>query len=330
MPQYGGSKNLIRAAHPAEGRTGGLENGIIIAKQILIMFIILVIGVGCGLKGLITKEGTKQLSLVELHIVNPLLIFMSYQSEYSSELLGGLAWSFLLSALTFAIAIAFSTLAVRKSREDFDIERFTCVYSNCGFIGIPLISGIYGEEGVLYLTAYITLFNFLVWTHGYMTMKGERDFSSFVKALRNPSVIAVFVGLICYLTNLRLPEVPAASFEYITQMNTPMAMLIAGATASQTSFVKAMKNSGIYLVSFMKLLIVPMLCFFAMMFIPAPKMVIMVVTIACACPAATTGTMFAVLFNRKPERCSEFFAVTTVLSGVTLPVVTAICSKLLG
>ena len=100
---------------------------------------------------------------------------------------------------------------------------------------IPLINGIYGSEGVLYLTAYLTFFNVLIWTHGLMTMKGERDFSSLVKALVSPSVIAVVVGLICYLTNIRLPKVPATALQYIADMNTPIAMVIAGATAAQTN-----------------------------------------------------------------------------------------------
>ena len=307
-----------------------MDNALLIGKQILIMFIILAIGAGCALKGLITKDGTKQLSSVELHIVNPFLIFMSYQTaEHSSELLGNLAWAFLLAAVTFAAAIIFTTLVIRPSREDCDIERFASVYSNCGFIGIPLVNGIYGAEGVLYLTAYVTLFNLLVWTHGYMIMKGEKDFSAFMKALRNPSVIAVFLGLICYLAKLKLPEIPAASFEGIASLNTPMAMLIAGAAAAQTSFIKAVKNKGLYLVCAMKLVIVPAVCFAIMRLIPAPPLVIMVITIAAACPAATTGTMFAVLFNKKPERLSEYFAVTTLLSGLTLPLVTAAATAMI-
>ena len=290
------------------------------------MFIILAIGAGCGIKGIISKEGTKQLSTVELMIVNPFLIFMSYQAEYSSELLGGLLWAFGLAAVSFAAAILLTTFVIRPSREDYDIERFASVYSNCGFIGIPLINGIYGSEGVLYLTAYITLFNLLVWTHGYMVMKGQRDFSAFVKALRNPSVIAVVVGLICYLTGLRLPEIPSASFEAVASLNTPLAMLIAGAAVSQTSISKAFKNSGLYLVTVMKLLVVPVLCLGIMKLFPAPAMVVTVIVIAAACPTATTGTMFAVLFNKKPQRCSEYFAVTTVLSGLTLPLITALSS----
>ena len=288
------------------------------------MFIILIIGLGCSMKGLITKEGNKQLSKVALYIVNPLLIFMSYQSEYSSKLLHGLLWSFLLSGLSFALMIALSTFLISKKRPEHSLERFSAVYSNCGFIGIPLIRGIYGDEGVLYLTAYITLFNILVWTHGYMTMKESRDLKSFVKAASSPSVIAVFVGLVFYLTQIRLPDMLHTSLQYVSDMNTPLAMLIAGSAAAQTNILKAMKNKGLYMVAVFKLLALPLAAFALIHFIPAPHMVKMVVLIASACPVATTGTMFAIQFDKNPERCSEFFAVTTLLSGLTLPVVTMI------
>jgi len=286
------------------------------------MFIILLIGFGCSMKGLITKEGNKQLSAVALHIVNPLLIFMSYQSDYSSKLLRGLLWSFLLSGLSFALIIGLSTLLIKKKRPEHDLERFSAVYSNCGFIGIPLIRGIYGDEGVLYLTAYITLFNILIWTHGLMTMKGSKDMKSFLNSLKAPSVVAVFIGLIFYLLQIRLPDFLRKSLQYVSDMNTPLAMLIAGSAAAQTNVVKALKNSGLYIVAALKLVALPLAAMALLHFIPAPHMVQMVVLIASACPVATTGTMFAIQYDKNPERCSEFFAVTTLLSGLTLPVVT--------
>ncbi len=287
------------------------------------MFIILIIGLGCSMKGLITKEGNKQLSKVALYIVNPMLIFMSYQDcEYSSTLLKGLLWSFLLSGISFGVMILLSTLIISQKRPEHSLERFSVVYSNCGFIGMPLIRGIYGDEGVLYLTAYITLFNILVWTHGYMTMKESRDFKSFVKAATSPSVIAVFVGLLSYLTQKHLPDILHSSLKYISEMNTPLAMLIAGSAAAQTNVLKALKNKALYMVSVYKLLALPLVAFLLVHFLPAPHMVKMVVLIASACPVATTGTMFAIQFDKNPERCSEFFAVTTLLSGITLPIVT--------
>ena len=299
-----------------------MDAGMVILRQIVIMFIILLIGFGCSMKGLITKEGNKQLSAVALHIVNPLLIFMSYQSAYSSKLLRGLLWSFLLSGLSFAVTIGLSTLLIKKKRPEHDLERFSAVYSNCGFIGIPLIRGIYGAEGVLYLTAYITLFNILIWTHGLMTMKGSKDMKSFLNSLKAPSVVAVFIGLIFYLLQIRLPDFLRKSLQYVSDMNTPLAMLIAGSAAAQTNVVKALKNSGLYIVAALKLVALPLAAMALLHFIPAPHMVQMVVLIASACPVATTGTMFAIQYDKNPERCSEFFAVTTLLSGLTLPVVT--------
>ena len=299
-----------------------MDAGMVILRQIVIMFIILLIGFGCSMKGLITKEGNKQLSAVALHIVNPLLIFMSYQSDYSSKLLRGLLWSFLLSGLSFAVTIGLSTLLIKKKRPEHDLERFSAVYSNCGFIGIPLIRGIYGDEGVLYLTAYITLFNILIWTHGLMTMKGSKDMKSFLNSLKAPSVVAVFIGLIFYLLQIRLPDFLHTSLQYVSDMNTPLAMLIAGSAAAQTNVVKALKNSGLYIVAALKLVVLPLAAMALLHFIPAPHMVQMVVLIASACPVATTGTMFAIQYDKNPERCSEFFAVTTLLSGLTLPVVT--------
>lgn len=303
--------------------------GLVIGKQILIMFIILALGVVCNLKGVITKDGTKSLSVVELNIVNPVLIFMSYQTDYEPALLKGLMWAFALSAISFAAAIPLATVMVPKKSRYSVIQRFSIIYSNCGFMGIPLIMNIYGKSGVLYLTAYITLFNLLVWTHGYIMMKGQRDFSTLVKALLSPSVIATVLGFVFYITNIRLPQIPYKAMDYISSMNTPLAMLIAGATVAQTNILKAFKGIEIYRVCVGKLIIVPAVTFALVWLTPTPDVVKMVVTIAAGCPVATTGTMFAITMDRHPQKCSEFFAVTTVLSGLTLPLVTMVCDKLL-
>lgn len=248
-----------------------MEAGLIIGNQIIIMFIILIIGAFCYLKGIITKDGTKQLSSFALNIINPVLIFMSYQSKYDKTLVHGLLWSFLLSAISYAVTILLTYVLIRKKTPDLAVERVSSIYSNCAFMCIPLINGIYGSEGVLYLTAYLTFFNVLIWTHGLMTMKGERDFSSLVKALQ---------------------------------------------------------NRRIYYVSLCKLIILPVAGFFAMWILNPPPIVLMTVTIAAACPAATMCTMFAVNLDKDPKTASEIFTVTTILSAVTLPLITIFADRL--
>lgn len=290
------------------------------------MFIILLIGAFCYMKGLITKEGTKQLSVVELNLVNPILIFMSYQKDYESEMAHNLLWAFILSAVSYAVAIVLSYLLVSKKQKSFSIERFSVVYSNCGFIGIPLINGLFGAEGVLYLTAYVTFFNFLVWTHGLMTMKEKIDFSSALKALKAPSVIAIFLGLICYFTRLHLPSIPAQALQYISDMNTPLAMIIAGATAAQTNILAVFRKPRNYLICFYKLLAIPLIAFLVIRLFNAPSIVCTTLTVAAACPVATTGIMFAITLDKNSEKCSEFFTMSTLLSALTLPLITIIAT----
>ena len=290
------------------------------------MFIILLIGAFCYMKGLITKEGTKQLSVVELNLVNPILIFMSYQKDYESEMAHNLLWAFILSAVSYAVAIVLSYLLVSKKQKSFSIERFSVVYSNCGFIGIPLINGLFGAEGVLYLTAYVTFFNFLVWTHGLMTMKEKIDFSSALKALKAPSVIAIFLGLICYFTRLHLPSIPAQALQYISDMNTPLAMIIAGATTAQTNILAVFRKPRNYLICFYKLLAIPLIAFLVIRLFNAPSIVCTTLTVAAACPVATTGIMFAITLDKNSEKCSEFFTMSTLLSALTLPLITIIAT----
>ena len=311
-----------------------MDNAKIIGMRVLIMSVILIIGAICYKRRIITASGTKQLSAVELIIVNPLMIFMSYQTEYDSQRLKGLLWTFLLSAISFAVIIPLAGLLKRSSNKNYAVERFSCIYSNCGFMGIPLINAHFGAEGVFFLTAYLTAFNLLVFTHGYMLMKEEHDLSALKKAIASPTIIAMITGVIFYVLRIRLVNMTAVggvvadAFEFIANMNTPLAMLIAGATAAQSDLLKALLDKHIMLTAFYKLMLLPACVIGIMHFLPHSQSLMpeLIVCIACACPAATTGTMFALLFDKNAKRCSEIFAVTTILSMATLPVMTAFAS----
>lgn len=142
-----------------------MEYAGIVAAQVAVMFILIAVGFVCAKIKMITDEGRKQMSAVVLNVVTPALIFMSYQKEFSAELTEGLLWSFLLSAATYVITIPLAYVLIRKKNNlEYAIERFSLIFTNCGFMGIPLVNAVFGSEGVLYVTAYVTLFNFLVWT----------------------------------------------------------------------------------------------------------------------------------------------------------------------
>lgn len=305
-----------------------MEYTSIIIEQTVIMFIIIAAGALCHKLNIITQDANKHLSNVVLQIVMPVMVFMSYQTKYSHSLLNGLLWSFLLSVICFAVTIPLSMLVFKKDDGgNYVIERFSVIYSNCAFMGFPLIDGVFGTEGILYTTAFVTVFNIFVWTHGVMTMKNEVSFKSFLKALKSPTVIAVFLGIICYVANIRLPKAIGEALNYISSMNTPLAMLIAGVTIAQTNIFGMLKNYKIYIVTAMKLIIVPIICAFVLHFIPVSEIVYISVVIATACPAAAIGTLFALSYNRNANYASEIFAFTTLFSAITIPLVVIIAQS---
>ena len=109
------------------------------------------------------------------------------------------------------------------------------------------------------------------------------------------------------------------ALNYISGMNTPLAMLIAGATVAQTNLLKAFSRGRTYYVCFLKLLLVPLLILLALSFFPVPEMVALTVAVALASPTAAMGTMFAIRYERNAVYASELFAVTTILSARSLP-----------
>lgn len=293
-------------------------------NQIIIMFLIIFIGFICYKVNLIDKEVNKKLSSILLMLINPILIFNSYQQEFSKELLNGLLISFVLAVITHVFGILISLILKKgKNKTDTMIEQFSCVYSNCGFMGIPLVYGIFGDEGVLYLTAYMTIFNIFIWTHGLMLMVGKQDKKSLIKTLLSPTLIAIIIGFILFVTQIKIPSIIQGTFVYIADMNTPLAMLIAGVTIAQTNLKVVIRKIGIYMVVLIKLIIIPIVLLLVYSRFPISNAVITTAILAAACPTATTGTLFALRYNKNALYASEIFAVTTLVSLVTIPCVMA-------
>src|ERR1035437_5779377 len=266
---------------------------LLVTNQIIIMMLLILVGYICFKIKMITPEVNAKLSTLVLTLVNPVLILTSYQIKFHQELLNGLMIAFLLAAGSVFLSIVLAQILIRKSPlEDRPIERFSIIYSNCGFMGIPLVFGVFGAQGVFYLTSYMTVFNLLVWTHGIIIMKGEKSFKSILNVIKTPAILATVLGLALFITRITLPETLMKTLNYIGGMNTPLAMLVAGATIAQADILKAFAKIRIYWVSIIRLLIVPILTLLIFSRLQLDRTVMMTIVIASACPAAATGTLF--------------------------------------
>ncbi len=295
---------------------------VIALNQILVMFLIMVLGFLCFKLKIINHETNKKLSDFLLLIVNPLLIFNSYQREFNKELFQGLLVSFVLALVSHIVAIGIAQLLVRgKANKDLPLERFSCIYSNCGFMGIPLINSLYGSEGVFYLTAYMTVFNLLIWTHGVIMMTGQRSIKAMVKTLISPTFIAIVIGFALFLLDIRVPEVLYRSMDYVASMNTPLAMIIAGVTLAQSEIKKVLFKRRIYLVILMKQILIPAVLVLLYYRLPLNQEIITTAVLAAGCPVAATGMLFALRYHKNHLYASELYSISTMAALVTIPAV---------
>ena len=291
--------------------------------QTLIMLILIGAGVICAKTKLISEASNKELSRFVLQVVNPVVIFMSYQKPYKAELARNLLLTFVISAAAMCVLILLSYLLVRKKAgREFEIERFSAVYSNCGFMGIPLVDAIYHEEGVFYLTAFITVFNLIVWTHGVILVSGHRDFRQVVKVFYSPTIISILLGMAAFFFSISLPKTLLSALGYIRELNTPLAMIVSGVTIAATNVPKLLKKWRIYYVCLLKLLVLPLI-----IGIPLALMnsidgtVRMTVLIAAAAPPAAMGTLLSIRYGKNSVYASEIFTAGTILSVGSLPLV---------
>lgn len=305
-----------------------------ILKQTIIMLILITVGIVCSKTKIISKESNKDLSKFVLQVVNPVMIFMSYQTDYKPELVKNLLLTFVLSLGAYAVTILLAYLLIpsKKGRET-ELERFSAIYSNCGFMGIPLVNALFGMEGVFYLTAFITVFNLIVWTHGIILISGEKSMKNIVKVLYSPTIIAIVLGIITFFLQIRLHEVPAKALEFISQLNTPMAMIVSGVTMAETNVLKLLKKGGVYYICFLRLLLLPAILAALLSPLGISEKVRLTVIVAASAPPAAMCTLQCIRYGRNSVYASEIFTAGTILSVLTLPLVvefTELLTKILA
>ncbi len=295
----------------------------ITVNKIIEMFLILMIGAAALKAGFADSETSKKLSAILLNVISPCVIIMSYQIDFDKGLIIGLAVTAGLSAASFLLAILLSRLVIRsKGNPDMAVERMSIVYSNCGFIGVPLINGLLGAKGVFFMTAYITVFNILIWSHGIMLMSGKAgSLMDTVKNFLHPSTFAIGAGIFFFVIGLHLPEVVGNSLSMIGAMNTPVAMLISGMNLAESELLSCLKNPRTYMISFVKLVVIPLLTLLLLAAARADRTIAVTILTAAACPSGAMGTMFALQYNKDSGYASKLLAVTTALSLFTIPAV---------
>lgn len=302
-----------------------LDNFLTIGQQVLVLFILIAVGFVCGKKGVITEHASKVMTDIVLYVVTPCVMVSAFQRDFSMETLGNIG----IAAFTAGVIIAASIVLCRLVFRSKDINRkkvlqFAVIFSNCGFMSLPLQKQLLGDDGWFFGSIFVAMFNIIVWTYGLVDMSGDKKQLSIKKIALNPGIIGAVAAIILFVLPFQLPPIIAQPITHLSNLNTPVPMLIIGYYLSKANFRKAFTDGGAYLASLFRLIIIPFAAAFAMLALHLDKTMVIAFTIASAAPTAATTTMFAAKFNRDVELSVSVVTLTTVLSLITMPLIVSI------
>ena len=232
-----------------------MEISILLAEQIIAMFLMMAVGYTVVKIGLFKAEDSKVISNVVVYICNPCVVIDSFQIQLTNETLWGLLLAMAVSVGVHVVLIAGTKICSRIFHFN-NIESASLIYTNCGYLVIPLVKSVLGEEWVLYTTAFILVQAVLLWTHG-VRLIGQETELGIKKILQNPNIIAMIIGLVLFLTEFRLPTSIGSCIGGFGDMISPASMLVIGMVIGDVNLLWVFRQKRPYLICFVRLILFP-------------------------------------------------------------------------
>lgn len=290
-----------------------------ILNQILILFLVMAVGFVAGKKSIITQEVNYGLSKILINITLPFMIVSSFSFEFSKEMFHtGVTLLIISMVIHLALTVISFALYRKNSPNIQKVLRFITIFSNCGFIGFPVVGSVFGSEGIFYTAIYNVGFNVFAWTVGVMIFKGK-DGRDFKKAIINPGIISVTIGMILFIFSIKLPFAIGETISLIGSMTSPLSMIIVGVSLCTVKFREVFSDLTLYYASFIRLIAIPVTVFFILKMLGFTSMLLGIPVLVCAMPAAANTVTFAQIYNGDVQYASKATVITTILSAFTIP-----------
>ena len=333
-----------------------MTNFLTVAQQVAVLFALMGVGAAMRRARLLRDAAIDGMVNLLILIVTPCIIVDVFQRPFSPSMLKGLGIAFALAVAAHLAVIALSRLAVRHRDENVQRPmRLAAVFSNAGFMGLPLEQAVLGDEGVFYGIVYVAVFNLFMWSWGLKEMKSdevkvERDETRERvrnggtgetaggglgwfdwKMVVNPGTVGIALGLPLFFLSVTLPPLVATPVHLISELNTPLAMIVIGFGLAGAKLGKVARQPVVYVATAIRLVVCPLLVIAAMY--PFRQVLardmMLAITIAAAAPVAAMVSMFATKFARDVDTSVAVVSGSTLLSIVTIPPIVAFAMAVL-
>ena len=289
---------------------------------------------------IIPGSATPHLVTLLVWITTPCMIFASITTrEYHENLLGATLQMFALGILFFAVALVVGLFLCKKvfkvPEEDLGVYSASFAGINNGFMGFPITQAIFGGDIFYFMVIFNICLNIYMYSACPVILNmgsGKRTLhiKYILKKLANPSTIVCFVSLFMLINGLQLPSILFDSVNLIGDITVPLSMLVVGMQLADSNVARVIKNKKLVVISFLKMLLLPVFIFLLVNWLPVAAGVKTAVVFGSCFPCAVVISALAVLEKKNSLLAAEMVALTTLISVGTIPIAAFLLTNYYG
>lgn len=286
----------------------------------MMMFLLVAIGFFVRKREIIGGTARKELVNFCLYITLPFNIFHSFQMEWKAGMLQALIEVLLLSIGYNVISVVVGFFCYREKEPARQKPlRYGTIVSNGGFLGNPVIEGIYGTEGLFYASVFMLPVRIVMWSIGTSCFLNERQGNLVKKVLMHPCVAAIYLGLAVMISRIPIPHFLENAISSISGCNMPLCMMLVGMMLFEMN-PRGMIDRTMVFYTLIRLFGIPAIMFGITALLPIPRMLRGVTVILAGMPAPVTTALLSSKYGGDEEYAAGMIFVTTALSLITLPI----------
>ena len=288
-----------------------------IVTQMIILLLIMIVGFAGAKKNVFNDEVNVYASNILLRIGIPGLIISSVKNGSpftGSELLNVLIFSLFTIFTGIVSKISVEVLHIQKNKA---LWQFMILFTNAGFMGLPAIQAILGNQAMLYGALFLLPLNCLMYGYGEsLFRKGGFSFKKFM----NGPMIASIVALILCIFNIKLPYVLAQTCTYIGNVTTPLSMMVIGAGLVKMD-VKELLDIKLWVFTIFKMIVLPLIYMFSLSIFQIDPLIENTIILIMCMPVASNSSVYALMYGEDATLASKAIFLTSVACVVTIPIV---------
>lgn len=291
---------------------------IVFAKMAMLVLIML-LGYLCARIGITGPEFNQRVTPLMVKVLLPATILNSVLSvpDFSGrELLDYILVMTVMVALQMLPAWFLPRL-MRTRSEDVGATRLVTAFGNVGFVGLPVVAAIFGDEMVFFASLCNIPFNLALYSCSAAQLSPDGGRVRWQDVLNAP-VIATLLSVVLLLSRVHVPGVLADTISSVSGATIPLSMLIIGTSLGGISVRSVLTDWRVYAVSAVRLLVCPLLTWLVLR--PFASGVLLgIPVLLAACPSAMVVTALCLQYERSDAFASKCIFLSTVLSAVTIP-----------